>query len=588
MSKFGGYFSLQDNINKIKKSDSPVDGVISDYYPELSLKIEDADLLLLTRQWKNNYDKYLNGESNLKKRQELNRKYWLGEGGSDLDDILGSNFRKPCVDNLIFEALETFLAQATKNNPQPVVGSDNTPEGEFIASAIQKILVYHADRLKFKLKLKNITRHWSLSLLGMMKVGWSNKQNDLMLKVINPNNLILDPDANCQECDYNGNYIGEYKKEKVKFLIEKFPKFKKEFTEEVNGKLDTELQYIEWSTPEYIFWQYKDFILDKIKTPYWNYEKDVVKDVVDEYGQIIQQTETITPKNHYEYPRIMYIPLTVFNLGLHPYDETNLIEQNIGLQDRVTKWYKQIEKNVENINGGWIVSKGRAGLTDQEAALVAQKMQKGGVVAIPDGAPREAIDKFVGSSLPPDVYNSLQDARNQLRSIFGTTGLTPQGTMNEQTVRGKIIVKGQDGDRIGSGIAEYLEQFADSVFNAMVQMIYVYYDSAKIMQLTGSQIPIDLNKVDKKLSVSVKEGSLIPKDSMSQRNEAVDLFTAGALDPLTLFEKLELPDPKGTLQRLIMWKSNPMSLIGGNTQTAQPQSQPTQQKGSMLNQVPIQ
>jgi hypothetical protein len=56
------------------------------------------------------------------------------------------------------------------------------------------------------------------------------------------------------------------------------------------------------------------------------------------------------------------------------------------------------------------------------------------------------------------------------------------------------------------------------------------------------------------LDITVKEGSLIPKDPLTQRNEAMDLWTANALDPITLGKRLDMPDPVGYATQLILWQ----------------------------------
>ena len=116
----------------------------------------------------------------------------------------------------------------------------------------------------------------------------------------------------------------------------------------------------------------------------------------------------------------------------------------------------------------------------------------------------------------------------------------------------------------------------------------------------------------KALKVSVKEGSLIPKDDLTKRNEAIDLWSAGALDPITLFERLDDPNPYETAKKLFLWKTMPQLLFAedqeaqnaaamaqqqklmqeGGVSPPQPQNTPdTVQSGSgdvALNQVPIQ
>lgn len=74
----------------------------------------------------------------------------------------------------------------------------------------------------------------------------------------------------------------------------------------------------------------------------------------------------------------------------------------------------------------------------------------------------------------------------------------------------------------------------------------------------GSNDVITLKNTDfatlRSLIVTVKEGSLIPKDPLTQRNEAMDLWSANAIDPITLARKLDMPDPLHYAEQLIIWQ----------------------------------
>lgn len=80
--------------------------------------------------------------------------------------------------------------------------------------------------------------------------------------------------------------------------------------------------------------------------------------------------------------------------------------------------------------------------------------------------------------IAPEIFQQHSDARESLRNTFGVRGSSPSGTVNEQTATGKQIVRQQDSDR-ASGISEYLEQFADAIYNHWVQLMYVYYEEEK-------------------------------------------------------------------------------------------------------------
>lgn len=585
-----GALSLGANINKVKDEDrETIEGVISDYLPELKVDLKDEELLKLSKHWTDKWDKY---NKNLKKRQERCEKYWLGVNNFD-GDILNLGTDEPNSDNLIFEALETFLPIATKKNPEPVVLADGTEEGYILSKKMSKMLISLADTLSLKMKGKTLVRHWALYFLGVGKVGWSQIDDDISLSIIRPQRIILDSEAYIDEKgEYSGEYIGEIKTDTAENLIKRFPSKEKYIKEKANGMLGTSVNYTEWWTDDMVFWKFENEILDKIRNPHWNYDKTENATEVDDFGNESDVVKNVVGINHFLHPKKPYIFLSVFNIGNRPNDNTSLIEQNIFQQNKINKRQKQIDENVDNMNNGWVVSLANAGLTKEQASSLAHALQKGNVAVIPNGTPRNAIDRISGAGLPADVFNSLVDARNELRGVFGITGLTPQGTSQEQTVRGKIITREQDSTRIGGGITDYLEQWYDHVFNWFVQMIYVYYTEEKmfpVLGIGGSQeyISIINSEFKKKLVISIKEGSLIPKDDLTRRNEAIDLWGAGAIDPLTLFELLDFPNPKEAVNKLVMWQTNPAGLMGGQQPAVSPEM-PVNPQENILNNVQIQ
>lgn len=539
MGILDGFFSLSKNINRTSEieTNETMEGVVSTLAPELELDISDDELIKLKNQWEADWIPY---SKVLRVVQDRNENYWLGKQ-------FGSDDKSNAVDNLIFEAQETFLPLATRQKAEPVVESNGSPEGQELAKNVRKMLIYQTDNQKLNLKIKQVVRYWSLYKLGIMKLGWSNRLGDITCAPVRPQKLILDPDSTVSECEYTGEYIGEYRKDTAQNIILKFPKVKKYIEELVKGKLGTKVQYIEWWTDDYVFWTINDRVMDKTKNPHWVYHEGM------EVGN-----------NHLPHPMKPYVFLSVFNLGLHPADDTNLIEQNIPLQDLVNKRLRQIDKNANRTNGGLAVSGDN--FTKDQAANVSMAVEKGGTIYVPSGDANTAVARLQAPPLPNFVYESLIDYRNELRNIFGTRGSSPQGTINEQTVRGKMMVKAQDTDRIGGGVSVFIEQFMDRVFNWMTQLIYVYYDEPHMGYIIGREraaeyITIQQSDFVSKLSVSVKEGSMIPRDALSQRNEAIDLWASGGIDPITFFERLDFPNPKEAARNLLLWKMDPMALF---------------------------
>jgi hypothetical protein len=546
---------------------------------ELTLSMDDEELLALAKEWETEYEDY---NAKISKIQDKNEKYWAyGCEGEDKNN----------VDNLIFEALETFLPIATQRNPEPVVIADNTPEGEKLAKKVNKMLVYLADHLSLKLKLKRATRYWALHLLGVAKLVWNEEEEEIEVQIPRTKDIILDPNFSINDnMQYEGEYIGERIRDKASVMVEKFPKKKKEIEAMVNGKMGTIIDYTEWWTDDYVFWTLKDIVLDKARNPHWNYREE--RETVDEFGE--PTMEEIPEFNHFLSPQKPYAFMSIFNLGDQPHDSTSLISQNIPNQKRINELHKQIEKNVKMMNGGMAISGEKSGLSKEESSRAGKALREGHIIYLNSGDPNTSIARFNQGSLPADVFNSLYDFRNELRSIFGVSGSTASGTQQEQTVRGKIIVRQQDQSRIGGGVTEFLEQFADRIFNYMLQMMMVYYDKEHVASLigeAGADEYVTLSRqefmqVPAKLTVSVKEGSLIPKDPLTKSSQAMDLANAGMLDPISLFEALDYPDPRGTAEKMYKWNNAPETLfqenlegmdVVGQVQQAQQQAQINQQ-----------
>ena len=562
-----GYESLSADINKrpTDGTQETKEGIVSQKLPELTLDMKDEDIIKLITKWEADWrDSAAKGE--WEKQIEENEKYWLGKHY----DLPKADKSRPMADNAIFEALETYLPQATRRNPEPLVvldpketgvGEQPDPKKLAFVEKVKNRLSDLADKNKLRLKLKKVARHWAISQLGVVKFGWDLDQDMPSVRVIRPKKIILDPEATIDEDGYTGNRIGEYRKMEASKLLaiigedEKESEAKKAIMDLVNeNNLATEINFIEWWTPQYFCWKLGSNILKKSKNPHWNYDKEATSESVDTYGNATPATEMTVGINHLPVPKMPYGFLSVFTLGDQPMDKTGLIQQNLSNQDLINKRLKQIDKNADSMNGGMVVSLSRSGLTQAQAKNVTSALAKGGTVAIPDGSPREAIDRYPAPGLPNDVYNQLADMRTRLRDIFGITGTTPAGIRDEKTVSGKIITKSLDTDRIGGGISEYLEQLSDDTYNWILQLLYVY--DTDFQFISGAVPP--------KVSISVKEGSLLPKDSIAIANQALDLARLNKISNIDLYKRLDYPNPEEMAANIWLEANAPQLLYKDN------------------------
>jgi hypothetical protein len=452
-----------------------------------------------------------------------------------------------------------------------LVQADPTEQGDAVARAVKASIVHLADILKLRRKLARVLRQWALYRLGVLKISWDVNLRQIKLDVVNARRLILDKDGYIDEGGhFIGEYVGEKKKATAQVLSELFPKKKAEIIVKAGGKMGTKLEYYEWwyrgTDVFYTLGQDDAIVLGKFKNPNWNYDVPAVEGkepVFDDEGLTKEEGLQAQParpgQNHMKVREAPYVFFSVFSVGLHPHDETSLILQNITLQDLINRRMRQIDRNVEGMNNGLIVS-GKS-FTEDQAANAASALRRGQAIRVPDGNVETAAKRFPPERLPPDVFQNMQDTRNELSSIFGTSGSTPDALQKQDTVRGKIMVNQQDASRIGGGITEQLEQIVDTVYNWFVQFMFVYYDEEQYVLAAGSQGGHELMGVKntnfillKTLDITVKEGSLIPKDPLTQRNEAIDLWSANAIDPLTFYKRLDFPDPMQQTNQLILWQ----------------------------------
>src|SRR3990167_6064125 len=572
------FYSLGKNLNKARGKSAEVEteqGVVSEKFPELKLDTDNIELLKLTSKWQKTWI-----ESDVYKKWlikiDYNEDYWKGKQ----HDQPKADKNRPLVDNVIFESLETYLPQVTRRNPDPMVTlrrtEKQTPENLAYAQELQKELAEIADEVVLRLKLKKGARHWAIYLLGALKPGWDLNKDIPTVKVVRAKKLILDPDATIDEDGYTGEYIGEHRKLPASDILsmleaiggedEGIKKIKELAMKDNQPALATEIGFIEWWTDQYICWTLADDkVLMKKKNPHWNYDDTTKEEApydeqgnpqLDEQGQPLMVDNTAVGVNHFSVPRKPYVLLSVFNLGKQPVDETSLIGQNLASQDLVNKRLKQIDKNADSMNGGMVVSLERSGLTQPQAKGVTEALRRGGTVTIPAGAVTDAIARMSAPALPADIYLQLQDTRTRMRDIFGTRGSSPAGLATEDTVRGKLQNRALDTDRIGGGFSEYLEQMADSVYNWFVQLLYVYDDRYA-------------NTPKPKVRVSVKEGSLLPKDSMTLANQAIELAGQNRMALIDLYKALDYPNPEETAANVWLEVNAPEILFANDQRIQQ-------------------
>lgn len=574
-----GLFSDTNKAGGIAEEQNPIP------QDEFESSMDEKEILELTREWKKFYSVYYDP---IEKGQKLSFDYWVGKHRDPYSNTpyqvsTGNTQQTNVTDNLIFEASETFLPVATRANPEPLVTADDSDMGQELAKDIKVALVDLADKQILRRKLAKATRQWMLNRIGVVKVSWNFLTKKIETNVIQSKRMIFDRDGYINEkCEFVGEYLGEKKRQSVDEIIQMFcyklapdgtrylakGELKEKLMKKASGKKGTMLNYVEWwYRGRDNFFVLDELVLGKYKNPNWNYDiqaKDGQEAVIDEetgneINPAMDAIAGVEATNHLDEPSAPYRFLSIFNTGEQPHDNTSLILQNIPQQDKINRREVQIDQYVQGLNGGVVVS--GSAFTEEQASQAASARRRGVAIRVPNGDVNKAIMYPQVPEMPQSIFQTLTDGRSELRNVFGTSGLTSEGVKQQDTVRGKIMVNQADSSRIGGGITEYIEQLADSIYNLWVQFMFVYYDEEHYIATAGSQSGMELVILTnqkfpllKTLSVTVKEGSLVPKDPLTQRNEAIDLWSANAIDPLTLFKKLDVPNPQEATNQLILWQ----------------------------------
>lgn len=553
-----GSLGIFDNINKssyVSEESSPFP--MGDFESSLS----DQEIIELSDTWKQRYAPYYH---EVEKSQRIAFKYWIGQ--QDTSDIQQWQGSMPAIDNLIFEAVETFLPIATKAVADPVVSADPSPAGQALAKDLRNALLFEADRQKIRLLVKRVLRHWLIYRIGAVKFVWNPVTNQIETCAVNPKRMIFDTDGYVDvDSTFKGEFFGEKMREPAHKVLEKFkpfltPEKKQYILQKANHKLGTMIEYIEWwyqGTDN--FYTLDQIVLGKFKNHMWNYDgtEERPDPITGEPMEVDMQGQ-----NFLLSPSAPYRFLSIFSTGIQPHDETSLIMQNVGIQDLINRRWRQIDQNVSRMNNSLVVN-GRS-FTDEQASLAATAMRDGRAIRVPNpaGSNLESdVMNVPAPALTASVFENLQDARSELKNLFGTAGSSSAGVAAQETARGQILSNQLDSSRIGGGVGEYLEQFEEAIYNYWTQIMFVYYDAPHYMTVSGvaggkelamlSSARLGLSET---LSITVKEGSLVPKDPLTKRNEAIQLWGAGAIDPRMLFDRLEYADPNEAAKQLILWQ----------------------------------
>jgi len=319
-------------------------------------------------------------------------------------------------------------------------------------------------------------------------------------------------------------------------------------------------------TDDIVVWKYGNEILKKIPNPYWDWE-----------GTGDEKAEPSRFYNHFAKPRKPYIIRSPFTLGNSIVGDTDLIQQAIPLQDIINTNLRQITNCAAKTGNPRLLIDSDV-MTEEESGFITNAP---GQVLMGSGIADQSKFRYEDvKPLPSYIFENLIHAERELDNLMGTHSTTRGERGEPETLGGRILLKQQDYGRIGDTVG-ILESAVAEIGNWFVQLFKLYYDKKVTVRLFGQAgvvfASLTRDNVEDGLEIIIKAGSTLPTDEISQRNEAMELWQMGVLDPVTLYERLKFPNPDETAQKLIAWQTG--QLVPGQP-TPEPQAAAPRQPGA--------
>lgn len=546
---------------------------VVDELPEISLPISDTDYRRFVDQMEQKARAFWDKDFKLKERQDKMRSYWLGK---QLEGVSFYKWQSEYVENIILRNTETHISNALGRLPDIIVIPGNkTPPSADLARELQQILEINVNDIDTRHILRMSARHLFLYLFGCIKYRWDKNigpYGDYVFEWVHPDDLLFDHTA---YLDSNPRFVIHYLEETIKEIQAKFPNKKAELWQKFNIKRGTEnqlaktIRYKEtWFTwiddegkpLEGVGWSYENLVFKIMKNPNWDYEgeeretEELEADM--ETGGLVPTKEQYY-HNHFEQQEKPFIILNFLNLGKHLIDDTSLVEQAILPQDNVNKRGRQITQAADTANGKWIFSS--EFITRPEAEKVTDDPGEHiwGHGRIQDGAMRVA-----GRGPDATLFAAFQDNRQSLDNLFGTHP-TLRGQKETDVATTSTILREGDVTRIDDFVKEALERAVNRMVNAATHMMKVNYTDVHYIKDAGTDgefvfLEMSRDRIEDGVVVKVKASTA---DKRVRRAEAFEMAKARMIDPYTLYERTDQPNPKEMTKRLILFTANPMAYL---------------------------
>lgn len=555
--------------------------------PPLFLPIPDDQLLAVLNEAEIRAKQDYNS-SGVEGRASGNIKFW---GGDQVDQgRLNVQYQMAHVDNASFRQLENQIKLAVSKMPDIFATPPDDEEFNMEAARdIQQWLRERIDSNTIKRLLKDGLRMMNLGLTAVIKPRWNYINNDFTFELVDQSAMRFSQGSKIPQDGFTideTDITFQYVEEPTTVVLAKFKKKSVQITQEIGrlskGQMPARMQYTEvhfrWyddrgRMSEGVAWRYGNVIMDAMREPYYDYDN---------------------PQNNYfDRPRKPYILFSYINLGKGIYEATTAFEQAKPLNRIINKRRRQITE----ISDRAVPKLAFAGdaINKETARNISPSPNEG--IILNDNIDDIRKSMFLIPAAPPQpiLFQDLADLHNQLDSNFATHSTTTGANGNTASGVSKQISR--EGDLVTSDdIADIVvERVVTEMTEWAMQFARLFYDddrpALRIAQEEGDTSFVKLNrqKLETDIRIIVKGST---NDKQTRRSDALQMLTGKVTDPYTLFEDLDVPNPKERTRRLMSfimaqqsgnWKQY-LDIIGVDLETNKADEQDAQRDIEMIAQ----
>ncbi len=489
---------------------------------------------------------------NLTNAREQNMRLWLGK---HLYRQPFYSYSQRFIDNRTFVAIQAIVAYLTASVASPEVWpADSSPVSKMLAKDVEDWLEADNNDIHLAEKMRSVVYHLLLKRGAYLKQRWdesAGKNGKLLTEAVDPSALVIDQYAPLGE---NPGFISEAQKASVEELCDKFPD-KADAIRSLSGiqrgttrQMSAVKQYREvwfsWydSKPrEAVCWYMGNLVMGKMDNPNWNNNGSNIMDA----------------------PPKPYAPFNFINDGSSWIDQTTLVEQAWFQQDMLNKRGRQLMELADRANGQKVISKDA--LNDEDAADLSDHPNQKLVVDAQDVT--KAVMNLAPPQISPVLIQDKQDLRNEIDTILGTPSAFRGDNESSPTATQDLLQKNQSQGR-QDDIVRSLETGLDRYYKIRLQMMKVYLSKEAYYAVSKDNAEFDFigmskSKMPQGLSVRVSAGTSLPYDKARAATVALELAKLGQIDPISLYEDLDLPDADKRAKRLMEYNADPAAYVGG-------------------------